>query len=169
MLPMAALHYCEPQHQMQNNFYQPLTSRRLALIEFARTVNAGHLVTVNFHDFYTREAAEKKLGKWYAMTNRRIFRTLHELASKRIDFVGFPEYSLAGHIHFHLAIRIPSDYIGDFTRFAPGCWKRLVPTGTFDVRPIGTSEADMDSVLSYITKSPSAADVVHSSMFHPLR
>ena len=149
-----------------------LTPNRLALIEFGRSVQPTHLVTLNFHAKYTTANAEKALARWYAAVTRRLFRALHQHVDQRIDFVAYPEYSLAGNIHYHAVTRIPSEYVAGFARVGSDRWKRLVPTSTFDVRPI-VREADqldeLEDVLSYVTKSESAREVVHSGMFHNLK
>jgi len=143
-----------------------LTKERLALIEFARTVNPTHHVTLNFHNRYAREHAEKKIGRWYSIVNRRLFRRLHLELDKRIDFVAFPEYSLAGYIHYHALARIPATHVAEFARIGESRWKRIVPTSTFHVRPIDSGDDPLENVLSYVTKSTTASDVIHSGMFH---
>jgi hypothetical protein len=148
-----------------------LTANRIGLIEFGRSIRPSHLVTLNFHARYTTVNAEKVIGRWYAAVTRRLFRAIHQDPERRIDFVAYPEYTLADNIHYHAVARIPADYVGGFTRIGSERWKRLVPTSTFDVRPTthdADSKSGLEDVLSYVTKSESAKDVLHSAMFHNL-
>lgn len=143
-----------------------LTPQRLSLIEFARTVKPTHLVTFNFHAVYQREQAELKLGRWYTIVNRRLFRKLRPEPERQIEFVAFPEKDSSGHTHYHALMRVPASEVDELTSYGRSRWKCIVPTSTFHIRPIESGEANLENALLYVTKSTSAHDVVHSGIFH---
>ncbi len=136
-------------------------------MDFARSENPTHLLTLNFHDRYTPEDAEKRVERWYIQVMHRLFRKPRVELNKQINFVAFPEYTKSWHIHYHAAVRIPMDYVGAFTRVGAASWKRIVPSSTFDLREIGGTADDLTDTLLYITKSSSSERVIHSSMFTP--
>ena len=149
-----------------NNYKSILTAQRLGLIEFARTINPTHLVTLNFHARYDQQTAELKIGRWFTLVNRRLFRKLRPEPDQKLEFVAFPEYTAAGHIHYHAVMRVPPSKLSDFVTYGQSRWKRIVPTSTFHVRPIEDGENDIENTLLYVTKCASASDVIHSGMFH---
>ena len=146
-----------------------VTPTRLALIEFARQVNPTHDLTLNFHDFYRPEVAEDCLTKWYRQVLQRLFgrRCFQLPRDQLIEFVAFPEFSTAGHPHFHCAARIPASHLSYFERIAADRWKAIVPTSSLYLQPIRQTEQEHADYFDYITKSSSARDVIHSSMLLP--
>ena len=108
---------CTDEKNTVNNYKSILTTQRLGLIEFARTVNPTHLVTLNFHARYERQTAEVKIGRWFALVNRRLFRRLRPESGQRIEFVAFPEFDAAGHIHYHAVMRVPASKLSDFVTY----------------------------------------------------
>jgi hypothetical protein len=84
------------------------------------------------------------------------------------EFIAFPEFSMAGYPHFHCAARIPESHLGYFTKIAAGRWKAFVPTGSLFLQPIKSTDGDRLRQLSYVTKSASARDLIHSSMLLPV-
>lgn len=148
------------------SFKSPL---RQALIDYAHQVNGKHHLTLNFHAHYRPDHATECLRRWYSIVMRRLFgRSWNELPKESvIEFVMFPEYSLATPIHFHGPIRIPESHLEYFMKIATLRWKTIVPTGSLHFTPIGQTQQDYDKLFDYITKSSTASDLVHSSMLYP--
>ena len=155
------MHYIYPK-----NVVAPL---RRGLIEFARQINPTHDLTLNFHEYYRPEVAVARLTTWYRHILQRLFgRNCYQLPSNQlIEFVAFPEFSLAGYPHFHCPIRIPTSHLSYFQRIAANRWKAIVPTSTLYLQPIGQTEQDYADCFDYVTKCSSAKEVIHSSMLLP--
>ena len=150
-----------------SNFVSPM---RRGMIEFAHQISADHDLTLNFHADYRPEAAVSRLTKWFQQVLQRLFgRRCYQLPRERlIEFVAFPELSLAGYPHFHCAARIPGSHVEYFQRIAGSRWKAFVPTGTLHLQPIQQTEEDYERLFSYVTKSASADNLIHSSMLLPV-
>jgi hypothetical protein len=143
---------------------------RHGLIEFARQINPTHDLTLNFHKYYRPEIAVALLTKWYRHILQRLFgRQCYQLPREQlIEFVAFPEFSLAGYPHYHCPIRIPASHLSYFQRIAADRWKAIVPTSSLYLQPIGQTERDQAALFDYVTKSSSAKEVIHSSMLLPV-
>lgn len=137
---------------------------RTALMKMAEVIRPTHLITLNFHAKFMPVTAEKRVSQWHSGVCRRLFRTLQPDVSKQLEFVGYPEYTLSGDIHYHLLARIPENYTAKFIQYGAARWKRLVPSSTFHIREIEQTKADLEAVFRYVTKSKSAERVIHSSM-----
>ena len=85
-----------------------------------------------------------------------------------IEFVAFPEFSSRSKPHFHCPIRIPDSHLNYFTKIAESRWKAIVPKGHIFLQPIRQTAKDYADLFNYVTKSPSAKDVIHSSMLMPI-
>lgn len=147
-----------------------LTPLRRGLIEFAQSLHPTHDLTLNFHDDYRPDVAVDRLTRWYRQLLQRLFgRRCYQVPSDQLfEFVAFPEFSLAGHPHFHCAARVPESHLGYFTKIAADRWKAFVPTGSLFLQPIKPTDGDQLRQLSYVTKSVSARDLIHSSMLLPV-
>lgn len=148
-----------------------LTPLRRGLIDFVRQVGANHHLTLNTHADYRLDTAISRLGSWYRHLSQRLFgrRWLERPKEEVIEFVAFPEYTAAGHPHFHCATRIPESHLDYFKRVAADRWSAVVPTSSLDLRPIKQTDADYEDLSRYVTKSSSARDVIHSSMLLLIR
>lgn len=150
---------------------QNISPMRNALIEFARQINPTHNLTINFHDDYRPEVALARLKSWYRQVLQRLFgRRCYQLPREHlVEFVAFPEFTrFAGYPHFHCAARIPESHLSHFEEIAGARWKVRVPTGTLHLEAIQPTEDDRSRLLSYVTKSASAREVIHSSMLLPV-
>ena len=147
-----------------------VTPMRRSLIEFAAQINPTHDLTLNFHEHYRSEVAVARLTTWYRYMLQRLFgRRCYQLPREQlIEFVAFPEFSHAGHAHFHCPTRIPASHLSYFQRIAEDRWKAIVPTGTFFLQPIRQTELDYADLFDYVTKCTSAKEVIHSSMLLPV-
>lgn len=147
-----------------------VTSLRQGLIDFAKQIKPTHDLTLNFHADYQPEVAVSRLAGWYRQMMERLFgrRYYQRPHEQLVEFVAFPEFTLAGHPHFHCAARIPSSHLNYFQRIAAIRWKAFVPTSSLYLQAIKQTEDDYNCILSYVTKSSSASEVIHSSMLLPV-
>ena len=146
------------------------TPMRSALIQMAYDVNATHDLTLCFNDYYRPDASVFYLAKWYRHMMQRLFRRrCYQLPKQQvIEFVAFPECPDGGNPHFHCPIRIPDSHLNYFTKIAETRWKAIVPKGNIFLQPIRQTAKDYADLFDYVTKSPSAKDVIHSSMLIPI-
>lgn len=143
---------------------------RDALIELAYMVKPTHDLTLCFNEPYRADVAISRLTSWYRHMMQRLFgRRCYELPPEQvIEFVAFPEFSSSGKPHFHTEIRIPASHLNYFTKIAESRWTAIVPQGHIYLQPIGQTAKDYADLFDYVTKSPSARDVIHSSMLAPI-
>ena len=149
---------------------QYLPPLRKALIEFACQIHPTHDLTLNFHDDYRPDTAVSRLASWYRQLLQRLFgRRCYQLPKEQIfEFVAFPELSFAGHPHFHCVARIPGSHLSYFHRIALDRWKAHVPTGSLHLQPIEQGDESCARLFSYVTKSSTSREVIHSSMLLPV-
>lgn len=98
--------------------------------------------------------ALKYLKRWSVEVLRRVHgQKFHALpATQVITYFGCPEFSAAGHPHFHLAVYVPAVTRHPFESIAHSRWKAIVPSGTSHLVPIGATPEDRRVVLGYATK-----------------
>jgi hypothetical protein len=142
------------------------TPMRLALIGFAQSVfpQPSHMLTLNFHDDYLIDTATARIRTWYQFMMRRLFGRNWKSASDGLGFVLFPEYSRAGHIHYHGPMLLAERHSNYFSRIAADRWKRITPTGSFHCQPTNHVRDGFSEMYRYMTKSSSANQLLHSSM-----
>ena len=134
---------------------------RNALLAQARIKHYTHWATLNTHRDCSMDTAVRYLTRWRVEVLRRLHgQKFHQLpADQLIHYFGCPEFSMAGHPHFHLACGVPEQLTAKFERIAAERWKAIVPSGTYHCRLIGPTEHDQENVLTYATKklNPNAA------------
>ena len=145
------------------------TPMRSAMKQMLREFNASHVFTLAFHEPTNMKNATTKIDKWYRHVMHRLFgRRCFELpTSQTIEFLLLPEQGTAN-LHFHGLIRVPTDHISYFERYAIPHWRDIAKKGTHDFRPINLEK--YETYLDYITKGTHATDagdgILHSSMLH---
>jgi hypothetical protein len=120
----------------------------------ACAVSPTHWVTLNLHRSCPLDVAEKKLDRWRIEVQRRLFGQKFFLKPdyELISYVGFPEFTAAGHPHFHLCLRSPLAVTRKFCRIAAVRWKRIVPTGTSYIQLVDDDEHSPLRMSIYATK-----------------
>lgn len=141
------------------------------LIALGASINPTHWVTLNLHRDATLEHAARCLKRWRVEVLRRLFgRRFFDLPeADLIEFVGCPEYTLAGHPHFHLVCRVPAPVAAQFMQLAAARWKAIVLSGTSHIELINPQPDSVRRVMSYATKylnTTSAVPFVHSRLLH---
>ena len=144
-----------------------------ALRQMLATVRHSHFVTLGFHADKTPAEAQAALRLWSLDVISRIFRSAVFVEMPLADlfsFVALPEFTKAGHPHYHLVLWLHPDRHAWFARCAGRLWKRIVPTGTSDVQLIGPTDLDHATVISYATKHASrpfsSTEFITSSMLY---
>ena len=143
------------------------TPMRSGLKQMLRELNASHILTLAFHEQINMTSATKKLSQWHLHVMHRLFgrHCLQQPAEQTIEFILLPEAGDAN-LHFHGLIRVPTDHLAYFERYALPHWKRIARKGTIDFQQLRTTAEERDKWFNYITKRTLANDFVHSSMLH---
>ncbi len=141
------------------------------LIALGISLNPTHWVTLNLHRDATLEYAGRALKRWRVEILRRLVgRNFHKFpTTDLIEFMGCPEFSLAGHPHFHLVCRVPEQVVPDFERIATARWKYIVPSGTCHIALIEQQPNSVETIMNYATKNldkTSSLPFVHSRLLH---
>lgn len=128
---------------------------RLAHIDWLKSAEHTHFLTLNFHAAYSERSAFKPLRQWNLNVRSRLFRSRKFENSPRDElfcFTVFPEYApSSGHLHYHGLAYVTEERRDWFVKCAPSLWKSIVPTGTCDVQALAAAK-DVSCVAHYITK-----------------
>lgn len=139
-----------------NDIPHPLTSIRYrqGFYRLAKRIHFTHWLTLNTHDECTMATALKHLKRWRVEVFRRVHGQRFYLnpVDSMTTYIGCPEYSAAGHPHFHLGVGVPAGFAEKFERHACTRWNAMLPKATSDLASVGPSTADQGKVLSYTTK-----------------
>ena len=129
-----------------------------ALRQMLATVRHSHFVTLGFHADKTPAEAQAALRLWSLDVISRIFRSAVFVEMPLADlfsFVALPEFTKAGHPHYHLVLWLHPHRHAWFARCAGRLWRSIVPSGTSDVQLIGATDLDRVKVVTYATKHAS--------------
>jgi dihydroorotase len=127
---------------------------KAALLEMAQRNRFTHLLTLNTHRECSTGAALKHLKRW----RFEVFKHLHGYRFYRLPadqltlYMGFPEWTAAGHIHFHLLMVVPDLVTPKLGINAHRRWKSIMPSGTSHLACIGPDADDQHRVLTYSMK-----------------
>ncbi len=128
---------------------------RRAHIEWLKSSEHTHFLTLNFHAAYTERSAFKPMRQWNLNVRSRLFRSRKFENLPRDElfcFTVFPEYApSSGHLHYHGLAYVTEERRDWFVKCAPSLWKPIVPTGTCDVQALAAAK-DVSCVAHYITK-----------------
>jgi hypothetical protein len=127
---------------------------RQAVLDFVLDKSATHWVTLNTFRDVTLETASRYLKRWRVEVLRRLHgQRFYQLPEDELTyFFGCPEFTQAGHPHFHLAWRVPEPLHDKFIQVATKRWEAIVPSGDVYIELIGPTEADQQSVHLYALK-----------------
>src|ERR1035437_9205449 len=105
---------------------------RAGLIAVGLALQPTHWVTLNLHRPASLYVAARNLKRWRVELLRRLFCRKFYLKpeDQLVQYLGFPEHSLAGDLHLHLVCRVPPAVTEKFCRIAAARWSAIVPTGT---------------------------------------
>lgn len=154
-----------------NTINLPPPTYRDELIELGVNLQPTHWVTLNLHRDATLEHATRCLKRWRVEILRRLCgrRFFYLPDEELIEFIGCPEFSLAGHPHFHLVCRVPATLSAKFESVAADRWKAIVPSATSHTEQIDRQPGSARRVMGYATKhldASSPVPFVHSRLFH---
>jgi hypothetical protein len=127
---------------------------RSAFMDYALRHRFTHWLTLNTHRDCSMATASQRLRRWHV----EVLRHVHGAGNGRLPrdelfwYLGCPEWSLAGHPHFHFAVVVPARVAARFEAAAPRRWLAIVPSGTCDIQAIGPTDADQRKVLGYSAK-----------------
>lgn len=99
----------------------------------------------NYNNWSVDKAVDA-LKHWHARLDRKLLgpdwrkSTKNEMRSEFIAFVEHPN----SNIHWHLILKLHSPNENVFLTEAEAIWEKLVPSGTVDIKPIRTSEDNLD-------------------------
>lgn len=134
--------------------HQSAAAYRAGTLQLAQQIPFTHWLTLNTHRSCSMGTALKHLKRWSVEVLRRVhgqkFNALP--AGQVLTYFGCPEFSAAGHPHFHLAVYVPAVTRHPFEPIAHSRWKAIVPSGTSCLMPIGVTPKDRNAVLGYATK-----------------
>lgn len=127
---------------------------RAGVIELTQALHPTHWLTLNTHRDCSMGTALEHLKRWRVEVLRRVHgQKFYALPPDQVvTYVGFPEFSAAGHPHFHLAVFVPTATRHPFEPVAHSRWKQIVRSGTSHLVPIGEKPEDRRVVLGYATK-----------------
>lgn len=156
------------------------------LSDFAIEKEANFFVTLTFNKNVSAEFAEKQLRHFDNKVSKYLFGKRHfkdskkEKKDKEYCWRGVVESGEnTGYRHFHLLVRICPEsefysakkvnhikYVEAFQKYTPVIWKKLVPTGTSDVKLINTDN-DRKKTANYMVKYSfkNAFEIYDCSMF----
>ena len=125
-----------------------------AMVDFlSANSEYAFFITANFNRDTNYTAARKAIKGWHARIDKKLLggRWSKKPNNERTQFVAFVEHE-DSNLHLHLMVRL-----GDGTRpwkfqlMASECWRKLIGSGTMDVRKIN-SPTDRERIANYITK-----------------
>src|SRR5436305_85686 len=118
-------------HQQAPDHYVIRQAYRQAVFDFGFSKPATHWVTLNTYRDVALETASRYLRRWRVEVLRRLHgQRFYQLPEDQlVYFFGCPEFTKAGHPHFHLACRVPEFLFEKFVRIASSRWKSIVPSG----------------------------------------
>jgi hypothetical protein len=131
---------------------------RDALQQMVGQMALSHSITLAVHSVMSQDMARLRLRLWALDVVHRLFRSRAFADHPMEDlflFVALPEYTKRGHPHWHLILRLHAACHEWFSTCARRLWRRIVPSGTSDIKPIGPTEGDRDRVITYVTKHAS--------------
>lgn len=146
--PMMLTHDPVPNEHARRQEY------RRAVFDFALARPATHWVTLNTFRDVTLDTASRYLKRWRVEVFRRLHgQRFYELPDDQLTyFFDCPEFTQAGHPHFHLRCCVPEPFSEKFVRVATERWEAIVPSGDVFIELIGPTEADQRHVLTYALK-----------------
>jgi hypothetical protein len=122
--------------------------------QLAQRSRFTHFLTLNTHRECSIGTALKHLKRWRV----EVFRHLHGYRFYRLPadqltwYLGCPEWTAAGHPHFHLAMVVPEPAAPKLELVAHRRWEGIMPSGTSHLSCIGPGADDQRRVLGYATK-----------------
>lgn len=126
---------------------------RRAYMDWIASIKANRFVTLCFNRMHSPEQAEPVLEEWFRRLHHKLYRRPPELSgSKYLEMHGTVEFDAAGPIHYHIAVRVPPEYLERFDVMAERVWKWVNRGGRFHVRPAEDTPEDIEEYTSYMTK-----------------
>ncbi|HPZ56156.1 MAG TPA: hypothetical protein PLK50_02430 [Ottowia sp.] len=143
---------------------------RQELIAFGQRIAATHFVTLNTNRDFTLEVAQRLLKLWTIEVERQVCGKNYKKrpSEERIEFLGVPEFTLAGCPHFHLYVKVPAAKWDKYERIATKRWDAIVNSGSIDVQRLSDDARSPERVLGYMTKRVSqnaSLPFVHSALY----
>jgi hypothetical protein len=130
---------------------------RRALAEWGKGIEPTHYLTFSFYDNYSMHRGQKMMDMWNYQMHQRLYRNHPSKVpdDKAIVTLGYPEYTLQGHLHYHCVTRVNPAREVWFLEIAAKRWKKIVPKGELHIQEMGQTEADLEDVTIYSTKANS--------------
>lgn len=137
-----------------NNFIQRNIIQKQTEYFFISQKFQWHL-TANFNRTTTHNNGRNKLKEWAKYVDRKFHgrRFYTKPPEERMFFAAVPEVGgTSGNLHYHLLVRLPLRFTGDFAEFAELTWKKLNTTGSLFVQRITETQDDLIRVVKYDLK-----------------
>lgn len=103
-------------------------------------------LTLATNNNYTIDHLEKSLNNWTNNIKVRMFRK--NVTNDKFNYIAFPEYNTKQRPHYHLIVYLDKDYHDYFNKLYSKFWKKQVPHGSVDLKPI----TEAQGLISYVTK-----------------